>query len=96
MIRTVDGLTEKLCKKCGAWWPLTREYFYGRYNAHGVYTLYSPCRDCVEEHKVESFETKPCCIPGCNNPRYAPSWARCWQHRYRSSYVPKGKGETVR
>lgn len=68
---------EKLCLQCGEWWPVTEEFFYK--SEKGLFR--SPCKACIHEHKEHSRKTKPCCVPGCNQPRapYAHA-SRCLAH----------------
>ncbi len=68
---------EKLCNKCGYWWAATNEFFPRLPNG----SFHSPCKACVDERRQEVAKTKPCCVPGCNNPRYHWRYARCWEHR---------------
>jgi hypothetical protein len=68
---------EKFCHKCGECLPATDEYFQRRANGR----FYSPCKLCMDEQRLTLFETKPCCVPGCKNPRYHWRYARCWEHR---------------
>jgi len=41
--RIVDGVHEKRCCKCMAWFPATREHFH----SHGKAGLHSTCKTCV-------------------------------------------------
>lgn len=84
-IRTVDGIRERQCRKCGEWWPDTTEFFYFYDTGHT--SLRSPCKACIEEKRYETNQVKPCCVPGCTNPRYPCKSglyrnSRCWEHRY--------------
>lgn len=51
--RTVDGVCEKRCGRCGEWWPLDRHHFR---RIRGK--LVSPCRDCSALWNVTP-STKP-------------------------------------
>ncbi len=74
--RIVDGEVEKFCHKCSEWWPATDEYFY----RSTCKNLRSPCKACIDEKRRE-LASKPCCVPGCNQPRYHWRYARCYEHR---------------
>lgn len=68
---------EKLCLKCGEWWPETSEFFYSSPKGR----LRSPCKACVEERRAETNAVKPCCVPGCTEPRYYWRYSRCRKHQ---------------
>lgn len=68
---------EKLCHKCGEYWPATEEFFYRSVEGY----LRSPCKACTDDHRRTVTALKPCCVPGCTNPRYYWRYARCWEHR---------------
>ena len=74
---TEATVQEKLCLRCGEYWPETDEYFPRRKNGR----LYSPCKCCIDERRLDMSETKSCVVPGCTNPRYHWRYARCWEHR---------------
>lgn len=80
MIDLVIGDTpEKLCHKCGEHWPATDEFFYR--STRNRSNFRSPCKACIDEKRRETGAVKPCCIPGCNKPRYHWRYARCYEHR---------------
>jgi len=74
---TTGDVAELLCHQCGEWWPATDEYFPRLPNGK----LHSPCKACTDEHRRFVTALKPCCVPGCTNPRYHWRYARCWEHR---------------
>lgn len=71
---------EKLCHKCGEYWPKTDEFFPRCVEGY----LYSPCKACNEEQRRARNAVEPCCIPGCSNPRHAYYTSRCYEHRYHA------------
>ena len=92
LIKVIDGERCRFCRKCGEWWPDTEEFFYRSVRGG----LRSPCKACIAEKKQQTNATKPCCVPGCNNPRYQRKSGvydhRCWEHRYWK-HVGKAKRE---
>ena len=66
-IRMVDGERYRVCGKCGESLPDTEEFFYWN-EKHDA--LRSPCKACIQEKRYETNVAKPCCVPGCTNPRY--------------------------
>ena len=85
-VATVEPV--KLCKKCGESWPATTEFF--PRNMRG--RLQSPCKACVDEKRRASI-TKPCAVPGCDQPRYTWRSAYCWEHRYGSIAYYQAKAD---
>ncbi len=79
-----DDVPDKLCHKCGEWLPATDEFFPKLPNGR----LHAPCKACVAERRRKVSAQKPCCVPGCNKPRYHWRFARCWEHRH---YAVKGR-----
>ena len=75
--RETEYGTEKQCGKCKEWWPDTNEFF--PRSANGI--LRSPCKACIDEKRRETNTVKPCCVPGCTNPRYYWRYSRCKQHQ---------------
>lgn len=71
-----NGETEKLCGKCGEWWPLTPEFF-GRNPRTG--RLKSPCKACSHEQRV----SQPCRVSGCTTPRWNSGSVYCREHYYQ-------------
>jgi hypothetical protein len=63
VIQVVDDEAEKLCRKCGEWWPATTEFFH----RSAIGNLRSPCKACIDEKRRE-LVTKPCCVEGCEQP----------------------------
>lgn len=74
------GEFEKCCNKCGEWWPMTPE-FWGR---KGEY-LCGPCKSCVIEKRAETNAVRPCCVPGCDEPRHNWRSSRCTKHQTESN-----------
>ncbi|MAS33532.1 MAG: hypothetical protein CL610_05970 [Anaerolineaceae bacterium] len=88
----------KRCSKCGEQWPATTEFFYfdRQYD-----TLRNPCIACVEEKRKETNATTPCCVAGCDKPRYVGRsgnrrYSRCTEHlreQHRAAYARKKQRE---
>lgn len=92
-IRTADdGTIEKLCRKCGEWWPATDEFFFR--NPRNKVNFRSPCKACIAEKRQQTNAVKPCCVPGCTNPRYSWRYSRCYEHRYHEA-VAKPRREAA-
>lgn len=91
-----DDAPEKLCLKCGECWPATEEFFFRAVKGY----LRSPCKACIAEKKVATNAVKPCCVPGCTNPRYQNKNGvythRCWEHRYYVAVTKPAKLAEVR
>lgn len=68
-----EGELEKFCRQCQEWWPATDEFFY-RSARSGNFR--SPCKACIADHRRKTWKEKPCCVPGCNQPRYHWRYAR--------------------
>lgn len=77
----IDDAPEKLCHKCGEYWPATGEFFY---RLRGQW-YHSPCKACQEEQRQARSAVTPCCVPGCTNPRHRSRSgryaSRCYEHR---------------
>ncbi len=73
----VEDEPQKKCHKCGEFWPETDEFFPRLVTGK----LNGTCRACIDDRRHELAETKTCCVPGCNQPRYYWRYARCWEHR---------------
>lgn len=95
-LRIIDGETEKLCLKCGEWWPATTEFFY---RAHKGGYLRSPCKACISEQKQLTNQSRPCCVPGCSNPRHRRKSGvydhRCYEHRYHEAVAKPRRTEAA-
>lgn len=78
----LDTIPERYCNKCEEWWPEDETFFYRKTNG----SFGTPCRACVQEQKQQNSAIKPCCIPGCDNPRHRSSGGRytsyCTAHLY--------------
>lgn len=47
-----DGETEKLCIRCGEWWPADKEFFYlAKYHGHDGLSYW--CKACYLERRKE-------------------------------------------
>lgn len=93
MLRVVDGETEKFCRVCKEWWPADDEFF--PRSPRDKSRFRSPCKCCIDERRRATNETKPCCVPGCNNPRYSWRYSRCWEHRYGQVVTKRRRLEAV-
>lgn len=82
-IRLIDGERCRRCGKCGEFLPDTKEFFYSNPQHDG---FKSPCKACVIEKKQHTNATRPCCVPGCTNPRRQRKSGlydyRCAEHTY--------------
>ena len=69
-----DG--NKLCHKCGEYWPPAEEFFYIK-GGHAS----SPCKACISEQRKITNLTKSCCVPSCDEPRAGGRSSRCRIHQ---------------
>lgn len=83
MMRDTEFGPEKFCNQCQEWWPATDEFFFKSSKGY----LRSPCKACIDDKRRKTNALKPCCVPGCNNPRYHWRFSRCKQHQQEANRV---------
>jgi hypothetical protein len=71
-----DDEGDKLCHKCGEYWPPTDEFF--ECNSNGAFK--SPCKACRVERRLEAMPHKRCKIEGCDRLVGYTNWPYCKPH----------------